>query len=72
MERLIINIPEKKSTLVKQILKVLGVTIQLEGKSISSTYKQNLTKVTIWPDEDLIIFEESKKAFENLKPQQCN
>ena len=70
MERLIINIPEKKSTLVKQILKVLGVTIQQEGRYIPSTYKQNLTKVTTWPDEDLIVFEESKKAFENLKPQQ--
>ncbi len=70
MERLIINIPEKKSTLVKQLLKLLGVTIQPAGKSIPSTYKQNLTKVSIWSDEDLIIFEESKKAFENLKPQQ--
>ncbi|HAL82196.1 MAG TPA: hypothetical protein DCO83_08145 [Mucilaginibacter sp.] len=28
METLIINVPEKKSTLVKQLLKELGVTIQ--------------------------------------------
>jgi len=70
MEKLTINIPEKKSTLVKQILKVLGVTIQLEGKSVPSTYKQSLTKVSVWSDEDLIIFEENKKTFGNLKPEQ--
>ena len=70
MERLVINIPERKSTLVKQILKGLGVTIQHESKSTPSAYKQKLTKVTTWADEDLSVFKESKKAFENLKPQQ--
>ncbi len=70
MERLVINVPEKKSTLVKQILKVLGVTIQQESKFTPSAYKQKLTRVATWSDEDLNIFEESKKAFENLKPQQ--
>ncbi len=30
METLVINIPDKKSTLVKQILKGLGVTIKSE------------------------------------------
>jgi hypothetical protein len=70
MERLVINIPEKKSTLVKQILKGLGVTIQEDAKSNNSAYKQKLTKVSTWSDDDLKVFEESKKAFENLKPQQ--
>jgi vacuolar-type H+-ATPase subunit I/STV1 len=32
METLIINIPDKKSALVKQILKGLGVTIKSETK----------------------------------------
>ena len=32
METLIINIPDKKSALVKQILKDLGVTIQSDSK----------------------------------------
>jgi len=32
METLIINIPDKKSVLVKQILKGLGVTIKSETK----------------------------------------
>jgi hypothetical protein len=33
METLIINVPEKKSTLVKQLLKELGVTIQNKTKA---------------------------------------
>ncbi|MBS1503549.1 MAG: hypothetical protein JST32_15885 [Bacteroidetes bacterium] len=33
METLIINVPEKKSALVKQILKDLGVTIKSEVKN---------------------------------------
>jgi hypothetical protein len=70
METLIINIPEKKSTLVKQILKGLGVTIQQPGKINIPGYKQKLAEVSTWTNDDLKIFEESKKAFENLKPQQ--
>jgi len=33
METLIINVPEKKSTLVKQLLKELGVTIENKTKA---------------------------------------
>jgi len=70
METLIINIPEKKSALVRQMLKDMGVTIQQAGKKDISGYKQKLTQVSVWSDDDLKVFEESKKAFENLKPQQ--
>ena len=70
METLIINIPEKKSTLVKQILKGLGVTIQATSKTSTPAYKQKLANVSVWTDDDLKVFEESKKAFESLKPQQ--
>jgi len=70
METLIIKIPEKKSTLVKQMLKDMGVTIQQTAKINLSGYKQKIAKVSTWTDDDLKAFEESKKAFENLKPQQ--
>jgi hypothetical protein len=71
METLIINIPEKKSTLVKQILRGLGVTIQPSNKIINiPDYKQKLAEVSTWTNDDLKIFEENKKAFESLKPQQ--
>jgi len=69
MEKLTINIPEKKSILVKQILKGLGVSFQQETHTNSSAYKQKLAKVSTWSDEDLKSFEEDKKAFENLKSQ---
>jgi hypothetical protein len=70
METLIINIPDKKSTLVKQILKGLGVTIQQSNKTASSNYKERLANVSVWTDDDLKIFEEGRKAFENLRPEQ--
>jgi hypothetical protein len=70
MERLVINIPAKKSTLVKQILKGLGVTIHQENLSNPSNYQKNIAKVSTWSEEDLKVFEEGNKAFENFKPQQ--
>ncbi len=70
MERLTINIPETKSSLVKQILKELGVVIQPEKKANTSNFREKLANVSVWSDDDLSVFEESKTAFENLKPQQ--
>jgi len=70
MERLTINIPETKSSLVKQILKELGVVIQPEKQANTSEFRKKLANVSVWSDEDLEVFEESKTAFENLKPQQ--
>jgi len=45
METLIINIPDKKSALVKQILKDLGVTIQSEtsDKKKPSDYAKSIS-----------------------------
>jgi hypothetical protein len=70
MERLIINIPDKKTALVKQILKSLGVTIQPSGKKGLSDYKQKLANVSTWTDNDLKVFEEGKEAFKNLNLEQ--
>lgn len=70
MEKLIINIPDKKSSLVKQILIGLGGTIQQESSTNTSAYKEKLAKISIWSDDDLKFLEEGKNAFENLKPHQ--
>jgi hypothetical protein len=70
METLIINIPEKKSTLVKQILIGLGVTIQQTSKKAPSNYKKKLAKISTWTAEDMKAFEGGVKAFEDLKPQE--
>lgn len=53
MERLTINIPEEKSSLVKQILKELGVIIQPEKKVNLSDLRKRLANVSVWSDEEL-------------------
>lgn len=69
MEKLTINIPETKSALVKQILRELGVIIQpSENTKTVSDLRKKLANVSVWSEDDLSVFEESKKAFENLKP----
>lgn len=70
METLIINIPDKKSTLVKQILKGLGVTILENSQTKQSAYRKKLLKVSTWEETDLKNFENSRKSFEDLRPQQ--
>jgi hypothetical protein len=61
METLIINIPDKKSILVKQILEGLGVTIQQTNKTALSNYKQKLANVSTWTDDDLKVFEGKRR-----------
>lgn len=68
METVTINIPDKKSTLVKKILRGLGVTIQ--EKHVTKGYKEKISKVTIWSDEDLKSFDDAKKSFNSLKTEQ--
>ncbi len=68
METVTINIPDKKSTLVKNILRGLGVTIQ--EKQVSKDYKEKIAKVTIWSDEDLKSFNDAKESFNSLKTAQ--
>jgi hypothetical protein len=70
METLIIDVPERKSVLVKQLLESLGIAIRSADHSNLGSYKRDLANVSVWSDDDLKVFEETKKAFEDLKPQQ--
>lgn len=70
MERLIIEVPDQKSSLVKQLLTELGVTIQSENAVDKSTFKQNLLKVSVWTDEDVKDFEKNIKTLKNWKPEE--
>jgi hypothetical protein len=70
MEKLTINIPDNKSSLVKQILIGLGVTIQQDSSTNTIAYREKLAKISIWSDDDLKFLEQGKNAFESLKPQQ--
>jgi len=47
METLIINIPEKKSELVKQLLKELGVTFKKENSDKFNSIPNAVTQKTI-------------------------
>ena len=64
METITINIPDKKSTLVKSILRSLGVVIQ--EKKVARGYKEKIAKVAVWNDDDLKSFDTAKKSFESL------
>ncbi|WP_419801500.1 hypothetical protein [Mucilaginibacter sp.] len=58
MEKLIINVPEEKSQLVKQLLKELGVTIEQEKMDMEA-YRKDLAQVSTWSEEEVKIFEET-------------
>jgi len=68
MEKLIINIPENKSALVKKMLEGFGVSFHGAAKLTSSGYREKITEVSAWTAEDTAVFEETKKAFDSLKP----
>jgi hypothetical protein len=70
MEKLVINIPDQKSTLVKQILEGLGVTIQGSSDTPKADYKKKLIQVSTWSEEDLKSFKDGRTAFDNLKIEQ--
>jgi len=58
METLIINVPEQKSSLVKQLLKELGVTIQNQSKaSLLANEINNSIKAGKKPTMDQIVDE---------------
>jgi len=70
MEKLIINIPDKRSNIVKQILLGLGVAIQGTALPVKGNYRQKLLNVSIWTDDDLKAFEDGKQGFNNLKAEE--
>ena len=58
METFIINVPEKKSTLVKQLLKELGVTIENKTKDKQLAEEINKSiKPGVKPSPDEILAE---------------
>jgi hypothetical protein len=66
VERLIIDIPEEKSSLVKQILNEFGVII-LPGKKVNrADLRKKLANVSVWSDDDLRVFEKKGMPFEIL------
>jgi hypothetical protein len=69
MEKLVINIPDSKSNIVKQVLHSLGVTIPGHDAPIKGDYKKKLLNVKVWATEDLREIEDASKAFNDLKAE---
>ncbi|MEX8548083.1 MAG: hypothetical protein V5804_10830 [Mucilaginibacter sp.] len=67
MEKLIINVPERKIALVKELLKELGVTIEQEKMDMEA-YRKDLAQVSTWSEEDLKVFEENTRHFDSINP----
>jgi hypothetical protein len=70
METVTIHIPDKKSELVKSILRGLGVKIQEKSAPAIASYKDKITAVGIWSDEDATLSNDARKSFDSLKPDQ--
>jgi hypothetical protein len=70
MEKLVINIPESRSSIVKQILHGLGVAIQGMDNPVKGNYKQKLMNVATWTEADVNALEEGKKTFNNFKSEE--
>jgi hypothetical protein len=72
MERLTINIPESKSAEIKSFLKSMGVAVDGLKVLDMGAYREKIANIGIWSDDDLKVFEESRKASIALGLRNCN
>jgi hypothetical protein len=70
MERLTINIPDSKSAEIRNFLKSMGVLFDSSKVLDMDAYRAKIAKISAWSDDDLKVFEENRKAFDNFKPQE--
>jgi hypothetical protein len=70
MEQLTINIPESKSAVIKGFLKSMGVLVDGPKLLNMDAYRKKIAKIGTWSDDDLKGFDENRKAFDNVKPQE--
>ncbi len=69
MEKLVINIPDGKSSIVKQVLQSLGVYPGGHEVPVKGEYKKRLLQISTWSDEDLKAMEDGHKSFNDLKAE---
>jgi hypothetical protein len=67
MEKLVINIPDGKSNIVKQVLHGLGVYTIGDDAPVKGDYKKRLLQVSVWSDEDIKTIKYSGRSFSDLK-----
>lgn len=65
-----INIPEGKINIVKQVLHGLGVYPNDRDAPAKGDYKKRLLQVSTWSDADIKTIEDSGRAFTDLKAEE--
>jgi hypothetical protein len=70
MEKLVINVPEMKSSIVKQVLHGLGVNIEGYISLPRGNYKEKLLNVTTWSDEDMKPVKEGGELLNKFKAEE--
>lgn len=70
MEKLVINIPDAKSNIVKQILHSLGIATPGHDIPAKSNYKKRLSEISTWSAEDVKPIEDARSAFNSLKAEE--
>ena len=70
MERLTINIPESKSAEIRGFLKSMGVVVDGPKVLDMDAYRTKIARIGYWSDDDLKVFAENRKAFDQFKPQE--
>ncbi|QBQ40281.1 hypothetical protein [Sphingobacterium psychroaquaticum] len=67
MDKLILNIPKKKSTLIKKFLNDQGISYSKEDEFNSNKYKQKLKKISTWSKQDLEILKKVSGTITGIK-----
>jgi len=70
MEKLVINIPDGKSNIVKQVLHGLGVYPNDHDAPVKGDYKKRLLRIGAWSDEDIKPIEDGGQSFTDLKAEE--
>ena len=70
MEKLVITIPDAKSTIVKQVLHSMGVLLPGQVSPKKGDYRNRLLNVSVWSEEDLKPVSDSGQSFNGLKAEE--
>jgi len=68
MERITINIPDSQSEEIKSFLKSRGIAVDNPKTLDIEVYRKKIANIGVWTDEDLKIFDDNRKVFDNFKP----
>lgn len=65
-----INIPDGKSNIVKQVLHGLGVYPNGHDAPVKGDYKKRLLRISAWSNEDIKPIEDGGQSFTDLKAEE--